>query len=402
MQIANVKSLNLSDYNYELPEERIAYHPLPQRDDAKLLCYTSGKISHENFKDLPALLPENSLLFFNDTRVIPARLIFSKSSGASIEVFLLEPIEPYTLYQLAITSSSPCVWKCSIGNLKRWKHGSALNQLLSDETTLCVHLKDREEGLVEFYWDNPEKNFLEVIEQMGKVPLPPYIKREAAADDEQRYQTVYSKHQGAVAAPTAGLHFTEDILHDLNKKNIALQHLTLHVSAGTFQPIKVENFLEHQMHHEQLIIKRENIEALLDTSKKIIAVGTTAMRTLESLYWWAVKLKSNPKAPFNIEKLFPYQDNSIRLNKAEAAEVILAYMNQQKIDAISGETSIFIFPGYKFRVCDGLITNFHQPGSTLILLVAAFVGEDWKLIYNEALRNNYRFLSYGDSNLYLP
>ena len=402
MQIAPVKLLQLSDYSYDLPEERIASHPEPDRDQSKLLYYHSGKIYHKVFSDIAELLPADSQLFFNDTRVIPARLHFSKATGAVIEVFLLEPIAPYNQYQLAVTSTSPCVWKCSIGHLKRWKEDSSLQLKLADGTILTANLIDRKENHVKFSWNNDQLNFAELLQLSGKIPLPPYIKRETIIEDQDRYQTVYAKHKGAVAAPTAGLHFTDEVLRLLEQKGIGREFLTLHVSAGTFQPIKTDNVLQHEMHHEQIIIRKENIIALLNNQKKVIAVGTTAMRTLESIYWWAVKLKSDSGAEFNIEKLFPYENNLPELSREEAAKLVLDYMHKHQIDFITGETSIFIFPGYQFRFCDGLVTNFHQPGSTLILLVAAFIGEDWKKVYNEALNNNYRFLSYGDSSILLP
>jgi len=398
LQIGRVKSIQLSDYTYSLPDERIAYHPKAARDQSKLLYYRSGKIAHHVFQEIPELLPPNSLLYFNDTRVIPARLLFQKESGANIEIFLLEPVQPYTLYQLAITAKSPCQWKCSIGNLKRWKD----DKELKNELQLSAKLIDRQNGIVEFSWNNDQLTFSEILQLTGKVPLPPYINREVKSEDKERYQTVYSKEQGAVAAPTAGLHFTDEVLHKISAKGIQKEFLTLHVSAGTFQPVKAANVLEHEMHHEQIIIKRSNMEALLQADKKIIAVGTTAMRTLESIYWWAVKLKTNPNESFNIEKLFPYENGLPDISRTEAAQLILDYLDNNKLESITGETSIFIFPGYTFRVCDALITNFHQPGSTLILLVAAFVGEDWRNIYNEALINNYRFLSYGDSSFLIP
>jgi S-adenosylmethionine:tRNA ribosyltransferase-isomerase len=402
LQIGRVNSIQLSDYTYLLPDERIAYHPKTARDQSKLLYYHSGKIAHHVFQEIPELLPSNSLLYFNDTRVIPARLHFQKQSGANIEIFLLEPVQPYTLYQLAITAKSPCQWKCSIGNLKRWKDDQVLQIVLAHELQLTAKLINRKNGIVEFIWNSDQLTFSDILELTGKVPLPPYINREVRTEDKERYQTVYSKEHGAVAAPTAGLHFTDEVLQKISANGIQKEFLTLHVSAGTFQPVKAANVFEHEMHHEQIIIKRSNIEALLQADKKVVAVGTTAMRTLESIYWWAVKLKNNPKESFNIEKLFPYENGLPNISRTEAAQFILDYFDQHKIDSITGETSIFIFPGYTFRICDGLITNFHQPGSTLILLVAAFVGEDWRNIYNEALINNYRFLSYGDSSFLIP
>jgi S-adenosylmethionine:tRNA ribosyltransferase-isomerase len=402
LQFGCVKYIQLSDYTYSLPDDRIAYHPHPERDCSKLLHYQSGKIEHRIFKQLPEVLPKNAVLYFNDTRVIPARLIFKKESGAKIEIFLLEPVAPHSLYQLAISAKSPCRWKCSIGNLKRWKDGSLLEKKLEIDYIIKAELIDRQNGIVEFSWNSSQLLFSEILHEAGKVPLPPYINREVERDDEERYQTVYSAEQGAVAAPTAGLHFTDEVLEELEKKGIRKEFLTLHVSAGTFLPVKSDNMLDHDMHHEQIIIKKENVNTLLQADKKIIAVGTTAMRTLESLYWWAAKLKIDPQAKFNIEKLFPYEKGLPNISRMEAAQIILDYFERNKIESFTGETSIFIFPGYTFRNCDGLITNFHQPGSTLILLVAAFVGADWQKIYSEALLNNYRFLSYGDSSFLIP
>ncbi|HMQ00040.1 MAG TPA: S-adenosylmethionine:tRNA ribosyltransferase-isomerase [Cyclobacteriaceae bacterium] len=402
MQFGKVKTLKLEDYQYHLPDERIAYHPLGQRDQSKLLVYKQGEITHRQFADLSSLLPAKSTLFFNNTQVIPARLIFEKESGAKIEIFLLEPLKPHQLYQLAITAASPCNWKCSIGNLKRWKDDNILQKEIAAGLVLSAKLINKEEGHVQFEWTEPNKTFAEVIELAGKVPLPPYIKREAMKEDEERYQTVYSKEKGAVAAPTAGLHFTPEVLQLLSEKGITQAYLTLHVSAGTFQPIKTNDVKAHQMHHEQVIISKECINALAQSDQKIIAVGTTAMRTLESLYWWAVKLEEDAQAAFNIEQDFAMQHQDVVLSRTKAAKLALAYMQAHNLNNIIGETSIFIFPGYRFRVCEGLITNFHQPGSSLILLVAAFVGDDWRKIYNAALNNNYRFLSYGDSSLLLP
>ncbi len=391
--------LNINDYLYDLPHHRIAAEPLQQRDASKLLVYRSGNIEHHTFKNLADFLPANSFLFFNDTKVIPARLHFQKDSGAEIEIFLLSPKAPHTLLATAMLAKKQCTWQCTIGNLKRWKDG----QLLSKQTpqgTLTAELVNRSEGLVTFRWEG-EASFAEVITRLGETPLPPYIRRKANANDVGRYQTIYSHHEGAVAAPTAGLHFTDQVFESLREKKIDHDFLTLHVSAGTFQPVKVENALTHTMHHEQVVVNRKTIDHLVK-EKFVVAVGTTSMRTLESLYWYGVALQQHAGAEFNITQHDPYITRAQRLSAQQAFQHIARYMDNRKLEQLTGTTSIFIHPGYAFNVCKGLITNFHQPGSTLMLLVAAFIGERWKQVYDEALTNDYRFLSYGDSSLLLP
>lgn len=393
-------TISIKDFTYTLPEERIAHFPLEKRDESKLLVYQRGSISHTRFKSLVDFLPNNSTLFFNNTRVIQARLLFQKETGAKIEIFLLQPEHPSKLLAEIMTAKGACQWQCAIGNLKRWKNLTLTKQL--DGLELQATLIDRDRGIVEFSWRPEQKSFSEVIALAGLTPLPPYIKRDIDKDDEVRYQTIYSKADGAVAAPTAGLHFTDDVLKSLKEKGIKTDFLTLHVSAGTFQPVTTENALEHAMHEEQVIITRQNIDSLLDESRKVIAVGTTSMRTLESLYWFGVKLLNDPEAPFSITQHDPYQHTQSLPDKGTALRAVKNLLDQHSIDSITGATSIYIYPGYTFKICNGLITNFHLPGSTLMLLVAAFVGDDWKKIYDEALNNHYRFLSYGDSSLLLP
>lgn len=393
-------TISIKDFTYTLPEERIAHFPLEKRDESKLLVYQQGTISHAQFKSLTNFLPDNSTLFFNNTRVIQARLLFQKETGATIEIFLLQPEHPSKLLAEIMTAKGICRWQCAIGNLKRWKHGKLTKQL--DDLELQAILIDRDQGIVEFSWKPEQKSFSEVIAQAGLTPLPPYIKRNVDKEDEVRYQTIYSKADGAVAAPTAGLHFTDDVLKSVKEKGIKTDFLTLHVSAGTFQPVTTENALEHPMHEEQVIVTRENIDSLLDESRVIIAVGTTSMRTLESLYWFGVKLLNDPHAQFSITQNDPYQHTQPLPDKGTALRAVKNFLDQHSIDSITGATSIYIYPGYTFRICKGLITNFHLPGSTLMLLVAAFVGDDWKKIYDEALHNQYRFLSYGDSSLLFP
>ncbi|MCP4461041.1 MAG: S-adenosylmethionine:tRNA ribosyltransferase-isomerase [Cytophagales bacterium] len=382
-------SIDLKDYHYSLPDERIAKFPLPKRSNSKLLLYKNGEISHTIFKSISDHLPEKCILVFNDTKVIPARLIFYKSTGARIEVFLLEPSRPSN-YEQNMNAKISCSWHCMIGNSKKWK---------TEEIEVAeIGLKaTRQNDEVTFTWEQ-DLTFSEILEFAGKIPLPPYIDREVIDSDKDRYQTVYSKHEGAVAAPTAGLHFTDKLLTELDEKGIAKDYLTLHVSAGTFQPIKAETVDDHPMHREQIIITKKNVENLLK-SESIIPVGTTSLRTLESLYWYGVKLL-NGDTDFFIPKLYPYGHSNIP-DKTDSLRAVLDYMGENKTSKLVGHTEIFIFPGYTFRICSGLITNFHLPGSTLILLVAAMIGEDWKKVYQEALAQNYRFLSFGDSSLLL-
>ena len=390
------KSIPIKDYWYDLPPDRIAQYPLAERDRSRLLVFKDGIIEHKQFTKINEYLPRQSTLFFNDTKVIPARLYFQKETGAIIELFLLSPISPSSLVQQAMEASSRSQWQCTIGNLKRWSENTTLIKK-TEELTLSADLVNREQGIVEFNWQPESKSFAEVINLMGFTPLPPYLNREAEERDRETYQTVYSHQEGAVAAPTAGLHFTKQILDDLHAKGHSTEFLTLHVSAGTFQPVKVENALEHRMHKEQVVVTRKNIEALL-AARSIVAVGTTSMRTLESLYWYGVKLMNHPDATFEITQYDPYTLRN-DINKEEAFKAILDILDKKDMDTVTGETSIYIVPGYSFRVVEALITNFHQPGSTLILLVAAFIGPAWKKVYHEALGHAYRFLSYGDSSI---
>jgi S-adenosylmethionine:tRNA ribosyltransferase-isomerase len=397
-----MNNLTLSDYTYQLPDNRIAIHPLSERDNSKLLVYEQKTIKHEEFKNINAFIPANSTLFFNNTKVIPARIYLHKDTGALIEIFLLNPIAPSHIMSIVMEARRSVTWKCMIGNFKKWKE-DALNTTLNlngIEVKLTATIIDRDERSIQFEWDNSDVSFAEIVESAGQVPLPPYLNRAPEANDKPRYQTVYSQFDGAVAAPTAGLHFTKEVLEALSQKNINQDFLTLHVSAGTFQPIKTENVLEHPMHSEQIVATRDNIKNIVKASGKIIAVGTTSMRSLESLFWFGARI-INGNEDFSIQKLEPYQGNVLP-SKKEAFQAILNWMDKHLMNHIVGKTEIFIVPGYQFRVCDGLITNFHQPGSTLMLLVAALVGDDWKKIYQEALSNEYRFLSYGDSSLLLP
>jgi S-adenosylmethionine:tRNA ribosyltransferase-isomerase len=390
------KEIFIKDFFYDLPQERIALFPLPERDQSKLLVYNSGSITHSHFNKITEFLPSKSTLFFNNTKVIPARIHFQKSTGAIIEIFLLHPVLPSPVVLKAMEAQRTCSWECTIGNLKRWNTETPLIKTI-DNITFKAHLRDREKGIVEFSWTPEELSFAEVVLRAGITPLPPYLKREAEESDKERYQTVYSHFHGAVAAPTAGLHFTDRILDQLKAEKHKTEFLTLHVSAGTFQPVKVENATNHVMHGEQILISKQNIEAMLDADR-IVAVGTTSMRTLESLYWYSTKLANDPQAEFTISQHDPYLSHP-QLSKKEALTLVLNKMNATGQDILMGETSVYILPGYDFKMVDVLITNFHQPGSTLILLIAAFIGEDWRKVYQQALDNNYRFLSYGDSSL---
>ncbi|MEL7122735.1 MAG: S-adenosylmethionine:tRNA ribosyltransferase-isomerase [Bacteroidota bacterium] len=384
-------SLKLDDFSYELHESRIAKHPPKERGTSKLLVYRKGEIQHHHFGDIVEQLTKEAVLVFNDTKVIPARIILHKETGARIEIFLLEPLAPSRTHEEVMNSQKACTWKCMIGNAKKWKQGTSLaNETLNFTAT---RISGNE---VTFEWEG--MTFSELLMEIGKIPLPPYIQREVEQEDKDRYQTVYSKMDGAVAAPTAGLHFTDEIIDQLETKGVHTEYVTLHVSAGTFQPIKVDDITKHPMHNEQVWIQKPTIESLLSATQTI-AVGTTSMRTLESLYWFGVRLQHG-KEDFYIQKDDPYEMEAI--DKQAALQNILDFMNRQQLVQIGGQTEIFLYPGYTFRMCDGLITNYHMPNSTLILLIAAFIGENWRKVYQEALDNDYRFLSYGDSSLLIP
>lgn len=396
-----IAELKLSDYEYNLPEEKIAKFPLEKRNTSKLLQFKKGEIEHLKFNQLPELIPAGSLMVFNNTKVIPARLIFQRSTGAKIEIFLLKPIAPTTVINEVMIKTDTVSWECMIGNLKKWKVGEILSGELiyqSQNIRLNASLIDLENRIVRFTWD-AEVPFVSIVEASGEVPLPPYLNRKPVDEDRPRYQTVYSKNEGAVAAPTAGLHFTEQVLDRLTENNVKKEFLTLHVGAGTFQPIKTDNITEHNMHSEQVVVSISTIKSVAEHQSKLLAVGTTSMRSLESLYWFGVRLLRNEGDEFLIPKLYPYQNFSLLPSRNESFEKIYNYMCNKGLNEITGSTEIMIVPGYKFRVCDGLVTNFHQPGSTLILLVAAFTNECWRQLYDEALDKDYRFLSYGDSSL---
>ena len=404
-------SIDIKEYDYPLTEDRIAAYPLEERSNSKLLVYEKESIAHRHFFDLPDLLPENVLLVRNITKVVQARLLFTRKTSGIVEVFCLEPLQPYTEMSLAMQQKGWCVWKCMAKKLKRWKVGEKLYIPLPPRGKFEAELLNRDGKFceVKFTWEPEELSWAQVLDLAGKVPLPPYIHREAEENDKNTYQTIYAKEEGAVAAPTAGLHFTPEIEKKLQAKGIELASVTLHVSAGTFQAVEEENALNHPMHREQIVFEKEFIEKLADTDKKIIAVGTTSLRALESLYWFGVSLMNNQaQEEFFISKMQPYETSPLPPSKGEwlarndSMNAILLWMNERDIQTLIGHTEIMIFPGYKFKIVSGLITNFHQPQSTLLLLVSALIGDDWKRVYNEALKNDYRFLSYGDSSLLLP
>lgn len=402
--------INSTDYHYHLPEEKIATFPLEKRDEAKLLIYKQEQIKHSQFKHIAEELASNFTLFFNNTRVIPARLYFQKETGSMVEIFLLNPVSPSSIVSRAMAQTQTCAWKCMIGGLKKWKKDTKLFATIHHEgqaIDLAIELQDRENQVVSFSWTPQNLSFAEVITLFGNMPLPPYLNRKVQETDKQQYQTVYAKNEGAVAAPTAGLHFTDAVLASLQNKGISQDFVTLHVGGGTFQPIRTENAIEHPMHAEQIIITQKNLENII-AAEQIAAVGTTSLRTLESLYWLALEVFDNNETVkqeiregnFLIKKLRPYlQDFQSLPSTKEVMQALLQFMQTENLTQISGETQIMIVPSYQFRCVDALITNFHQPETTLMLLVAAFVGKDWRKIYATALQENYRFLSYGDSSL---
>ena len=395
----------ISDYDYPLPDERIAKFPLPRRDASKLLVYRQGQITESRFHHLAGFLPADCLLVYNNTRVIQARLVFRKATGARIEVFCLEPAEPAD-YALSLGSTALCTWKCMVGNLKKWKTGALARNLdtPAGPCRLTAELASSEGNTheVRFAWDNPGVHFAQVLECAGELPIPPYLHRATEESDKVTYQTVYSHIEGSVAAPTAGLHFTAEVFDSQRAKGIETEELTLHVGAGTFQPVKSATAEEHPMHAEVIEVNRAAIEHLIRRAGHVIAVGTTSVRTLESLYYIGLHLLRHPdETTFRIGQWEPYETDS-DTPATEALQAIVRHMERRGIDRIHASTRIMIKPGYRFRVVNGIITNFHQPKSTLLLLVSAFVQGDWRTIYDYALAHDFRFLSYGDSSLLLP
>jgi S-adenosylmethionine:tRNA ribosyltransferase-isomerase len=398
--------LDLKEYDYNLPAERIAQYPLTERDGSRLLVYRNKKISENIFRNIDHYIPSGSLMVFNNTKVIRARLIFKKESGANIEVFCVEPLSPGD-YAQSFSKKDGVEWKCLIGNIKKWKKGIISTDFsINNMRYVLFAEKLNREGdawRIRFSWNANDFAFSDVIEATGHVPLPPYLNRPDEAEDSERYQTIYSQVKGSVAAPTAGLHFTNEVFNKLLTNEIQTTHLILHVGAGTFQPVKSDSILDHQMHSEHFYITINTIESVLKKIGSILAVGTTSVRTLESLYWLGLKLNNEPT--ISPEELFlgQWESYSMKniLHPGQSLEIILSWMQRNKLKSLHAPTKIIIVPGYDFKIISGMLTNFHQPKSTLLLLISAWVGDDWKKIYRCALENDFRFLSYGDSSLLL-
>ena len=401
------KEIQIQDYNYELPDERIAKFPMAERDHSKLLIYNKGKVSEDIFYHLPEHLPKGALMVFNNTKVIQARLHFHKDTGALIEIFLLEPYQPADYEQMFQTRNC-CQWLCIIGNQKKWKEGSLERELrIKNEALRIKATRLGERGtsqLIEFQWDGGA-SFAEVIDAIGELPIPPYLNRKTEESDKTTYQTVYSKIKGSVAAPTAGLHFTEKVLAEIGQHGIEREELTLHVGAGTFKPVKSETIGDHPMHTEYIAVRRHTIERLLTHNGEAIAVGTTSVRTLESLYYMGLKVLGNPdikEEELHVNQWEPYEERGERLEVGEVLQALLDWMVRKELNVLHSSTQIIIAPGYDYKIVKMLVTNFHQPQSTLLLLVSAFVKGDWRKIYDYALSHDFRFLSYGDSSLLIP
>ncbi|WP_195437235.1 S-adenosylmethionine:tRNA ribosyltransferase-isomerase [Parabacteroides goldsteinii] len=404
--VTKTQQISIEDYNYSLPDERIAKFPLPKRDESKLLLYRDGKVSESVFKHITDYLPEGSLMVFNNTRVIQARLLFQRATGAQIEVFCLDPAAPHD-YELIFQQTEACNWICLIGNAKKWKEPVLSREItVAGQTVRLSAEKVQSYGetyQIRFSWDG-DFSFAEVLDAAGELPIPPYLHRKTEESDLKTYQTVYSKIKGSVAAPTAGLHFTPEVLADLDAKGFGREELTLHVGAGTFKPVKSETIEGHEMHTEYISVRRSTIERVMQNFGKIIAVGTTSVRTLESLYYIGVTLATHPDATSEelvVRQWMPYEDANNRLTPTEALQNILDYLDKHQLNTLITATQIIIAPGYEFKIVKGIVTNFHQPKSTLLLLISAFVKGDWKNIYDYALGHDFRFLSYGDSSLLL-
>ncbi len=412
------KSISINDYTYPLPEERIAKYPLAERDASKLLIYKESKIAEDSYKNISHYIPDNSLLIFNNTKVIEARLLFQKPTGGVIEIFCLEPHEQYSDITTAMLQKEKVLWQCLVGGVSKWKTGQVLEKKIRQGYKEIIlnasYIEKRNDSfIIELSWSPTDLSFAEVLHYAGAIPLPPYIKRAVEESDAERYQTVYAHFDGSVAAPTAGLHFTDNIFNQLKEKNIQTDFVTLHVGAGTFKPVKADTMLEHEMHAEWIDVSRNTIETILkNLDNKIIAVGTTSLRTLESLYWLGRKpelrsgLINGTRVPLSISQWEPYEQSEDAIPVREALESLLQWMDKNKLDRLVTKTQILIAPGYQFKVVKGLITNFHQPKSTLLLLVATLIGKDlpagqagWRKVYDYALQNDFRFLSYGDGSL---
>lgn len=404
------KHIRISEYNYPLPDERIAKFPLPMRDQSKLLVYRHGEVSEDIFTSLPSYLPARSLMVFNNTKVIQARLHFRKETGALIEVFCLEPAEPND-YALNFQQTEHAAWLCMIGNLKKWKEGTLKREMTVKGRTITLTATRGEchgtSHWIDFRWDDTAITFADILEVFGELPIPPYLNRKTQESDKETYQTIYSKIKGSVAAPTAGLHFTPRVLDDLKQQSVELEELTLHVGAGTFKPVKSEEIEGHEMHTEYISVLRTTIEKLIAHDGKAIAVGTTSVRTLESLYHIGVTLLKNPHATeeeLRVRQWQPYEtaEETADISSTHSLKAILDYLERNHLETLHTSTQIIIAPGYDYKIVVAIVTNFHQPQSTLLLLVSAFVKGDWKKIYDYALSHDFRFLSYGDSSLLIP
>lgn len=402
------KELSIKDFTYELPDERIARYPLAERDQSNLLIYRNGQISETIYAELAEHIPANSLLVFNNTKVVEARLLFEKPNGGKIEIFCLEPHEQYGDITTAMLQKGKVLWKCLVGGAKKWKEGALILRIEKyDSSAITLTARKIEQYadayLIELSWDDPNMSFAELLHVAGVIPLPPYLNRAADETDQERYQTIYAKHDGSVAAPTAGLHFTDSLFAKLTQKNICHAFVTLHVGAGTFKPVKSATMQDHEMHAEFIDVSAAFIEQLLQqTEGPVIAVGTTSLRTLESLYWLGVKTKLDPyisSETLTITQWEPYELAQHTISAAAALTALLVWLQQNRTERLVTKTQIIIAPGYTFRIVKGLITNFHQPQSTLLLLVAAITGNNWKNIYQYALDHQFRFLSYGDGSL---
>ena len=411
--IMQTKQISISDYNYKLPDVRIAKFPLSQRDQSKLLIYNKGNISEDQFFNLPNYLPKKALMVFNNTKVIQARMHFRKETGALIEIFLLEPASPSD-YELMFQTNGHCSWYCMVGNLKKWKSGTLHREItINNESVTVVATRKGENGnsyCIDFDWNAPSVSFAEIIDVMGELPIPPYLNRETQESDKTTYQTVYSKIKGSVAAPTAGLHFTSEVLSALDARGIDREELTLHVGAGTFKPVKSEHIEGHEMHTEYIAVQRQTLVKLLEHDCHAIAVGTTSVRTLESLYYMGRKLLKNPdlsETDLHVSQWEPYEcdsdgEASSEPSAASCIQALVEWLDRHDLRTLHSSTQIIIAPGYDYKFVSMLVTNFHQPQSTLLLLVSAFVHGDWNSIYDYALRHDFRFLSYGDSSLLIP
>ena len=416
--MTNPKNISIHDYAYSLPEERIAKYPLAERDASKLLLYNNGVITEESYKNITYHIPENSLLVFNNTKVVEARLLFQKATGGAIEIFCLDPHEQYSDITNAMLQKEKILWQCLVGGVSKWKAGQVLEKKIRQGTKEIIlkasYIEKRADSfIIELSWSPVELSFAEILHLAGAIPLPPYIKRAVEESDSERYQTVYAQFDGSVAAPTAGLHFTENIFNQFIEKKIQTDFVTLHVGAGTFKPVKSKTMLEHEMHAEWIDVSKTTIENILNNlDNNIIAVGTTSLRTIESLYWLGLKSReegvgSLPTGQAGRESLQLLQWEAYELMKKNVAPkdallFLLEWMYKNKLERLITKTQILIAPGYEFKIIKGLITNFHQPQSTLLLLVAALIGKEWKDVYNFALQNDFRFLSYGDVSLLYP